>query len=439
MSKLEDWARGWYGKSQRPSLRPPASPTVASPLAPVSAFDQKIDDAIAAAERSIAHAELLASFAEDNNAFGVALYHAFRRQDGNRFLSPFSIRSALGMACAGAKGATAAQMRDALHVSMPDKAMHEGSAELVRTLSSGSAGVAVANSLWAQVGAPLEPLFVDLISRRYGGSVKSVDFRREAEAAKATINRWIEEHTKGRISDLIAPRSLSSDTRLVLANAVYFKALWSLPFDKELTHDEPFFLDGGRAVRAPLMHQIETVGYHQSPGYQAVRLPYRGTDLSMLVLLPDRKDGLQELESALSAAMLRKCLKGCGWQRVELFLPRFKIAWGTVELRESLATLGMRQAFTPQADFSRINGRAPPNEEALLLSSVMHKAFVEVNEEGTEAAAATADIHLCLGPPSPPPPVPVFRADHPFMFAICDRTSGAAVFIGRVIDPTGQA
>lgn len=441
MINLEAWVRRWFGHSQLPSSQLPLPPNAASPAAAHSAFDRKLDAVIAAAEMSIAHSESLALFAAGNNGFAVALYNVFRRKSGNHFFSPFSIRSALTMVYAGATGETAAQMREALRVSMPDEALHAACAELIRSLIDGNGAqsvLAVANTLWSQVGIPLAPFFVDLVAKHYEGAVKSVDFRREADAAEATINQWVEERTKGRISDLIAPGSLGSDTRLVLANAVYFKALWSLPFDKQLTHDEPFYLDDGREVRTPLMHQIETIGYHQSPGYQAVRLPYRATDLSMLVLLPDRKDGLQELESTLSAAMLRECLKGCGWQRVKLFLPRFKFTWGTIKLEDSLAALGMRQAFTPRADFSRINGRAPPDEEALFLTSVLHKAFVDVNEEGTEAAAATAALHVCLGPPSPRPPVAEFRADHPFLFAICDRGSGAVVFLGRVVDPTRE-
>jgi len=184
-----------------------------------------------------------------------------------------------------------------------------------------------------------------------------------------------------------------------------------------------------------LMHQIEQVRYQQGPSYQAVTLAYQGTDLSLLVILPERRDGLEDLESALSAAMITGCLKG-DTRRVELSLPRFTVTWGTVELREALSTLGTRLAFTPQADFSGVNGRAPPDEESLFVSAVLHKAFVDVNEEGTEAAAATAATISVTGPPSRPPPVPIFRADHPFLFAICDRNTGAIVFLGRMVDPT---
>jgi serpin B len=263
-----------------------------------------------------------------------------------------------------------------------------------------------------------------------------VDFRRGAEAARAEINRWVSDRTKGRISDVLAPGSPDGGTRLVLVNAVYFKGKWRVPFDKDRTRDETFFLENGGEVRVPLMHQSEHVGYRQGPGYQAITLPYQGTDLSLLVLLPDRRDGLGDLETKLSAAMINECLQVRGTSQVELFLPRFTITWGTVELGDALATLGMRLALTREADFSGVNGRAPPDEESLFLSSVFHKAFVDVNEEGTEAAAATAAEMIASGLYSRPPPVPIFRADHPFLFAICDGKTGAIIFLGRMLDPT---
>jgi serine protease inhibitor len=438
MLNLEAWVRGWLNKSALPAAQPASAPTLSPPPAPVSALDQRIDAAIAAAETSIAHSELLASFAVDNNAFAVALYHTLRGRDGNQFFSPFSIRSALMMAYAGARGETAAEMREALCMSMSDEALHEGNGELVRALGAGKGTVAVANSLWGQIGAPLEAAFVERIANNYSGYVKSVDFRREPESARTMMNQSVSEQTNGRISNLLPPGSILSDARLVLLNAVYFKALWATAFDRELTRDEPFFLEDGRELQAPLMHQIETAGYHQGLEYQAIRLSYRHTDLAMLVLLPDRRDGLKELETTLSAAMIKECLQAIRACEVDLFLPRFKVTWGTVELKESLAALGMRLPFTRAADFSGINGLTPPDQESLFVSSVLHKAFVDVNEEGTEAAAATAVTVFCTGPPSPPPPTPVFRADHPFLFAICDRKSGSIVFLGRVVDPTRE-
>jgi serpin B len=291
-----------------------------------------------------------------------------------------------------------------------------------------------------QDGAPLQPGFLDLIARHYRSAMNLVDFRRGVEAARVTMNQRVEDQTRRKLRELIPPGSLDSDTRLVLVNAIYFKGLWVLKFRKAATRDEPFHLEGGGKVQAPLMHQHEEVRHLQAGGYQAVDLVYRGGDLSMLVLLPDRKDGLRDIEKTLSARMLRDCVAQMGTREVKLFLPRFKITWGTVNVRDQLTGLGMPLAMTRfQADFSGINGHEPPDEDSLFISAVFHKAFVEMNEEGTEAAAATAvAMRPAMAAPRPPKPpaVPVFRADHPFLFAIRDRKRGAILFLGRMADPT---
>jgi len=281
---------------------------------------------------------------------------------------------------------------------------------------------------------------VDLVARHYAGGLHLVDFRRAAEAARVTINRWVEDRTKQKIRELVPPDGLDPDTRLVLVNAVYFKGMWVLQFRKAATRSEPFHLEGGGRVQAPLMYQEEEARYLEAGGYQAVDLDYRGGEVSMLVLLPDREDGLRALEETLSAPMLRDCAARMGVRTVKLFLPRFRVTWGTVDLCASLKGLGMPLAFERfRADFSGINGHPPPHQESLFIFAVFHKAFVEVNEEGTEAAAATAVVMMeAGGPPPEPPPVPVFRADHPFLFAIRDRRSGAILFLGRIADPTRE-
>ena len=387
------------------------------------------------------------SFADDNNDFALAMYGQLRQRPGNLFFSPFSIRTALGMAQAGAREETAAQMREALCISSSssDEKLHVAFAEIVRRPNAAGGGeyeMAVANSLWGQDGAPLQPGFLDLIARHYGGAMNLVDFRRGAEAARVTMNQWVEDETRQKIRELIPSGGLDADTRLVLVNAVYFKGTWVQPFREAVTRDEPFHLEGGGKVQAPLMHQHEGVRYLQARGYQAVDLIYRGGDLSLLVLLPDRKEGLRDLEQALSARMLQDCVAQMRTREVKLFLPRFKITWGTVNVRDQLTVLGMPRAFTRfQANFSGINGHEPPHADSLFISAVFHKAFVEVNEEGTEAAAATAvgmpDMMALR--PSKPPPVPIFRADHPFLFAIHDRKSGAILFLGRMTDPTRES
>jgi serpin B len=379
----------------------------------------------------------------DNNIFALALYGRLRSPAENLFVSPFSARTALAMAQGGARGETALQMARVLRLPGADEAAHAALAEFLRGIrTTGDRYVIrVANSLWGQEGAPLLPGFLALVTKHYDGHMAAVDFRRHPDAARAAINNWVEDRTQRRIRDLIPPGGVNALTRLVLANAVYFKGLWPDPFDVAETEDQPFSLERGGKVRVPLMHREGEIRYGQEKGYQAVDLIYQGGDLSMLVLLPDRKDGLADLEAGLSASGLNRCVDGMTRCTVDLFLPRFRITWGTVDLGAALAALGLALPFDQaRADFSGINGLRPPDPESLFISSIYHKAFVEVNEEGTEAAAATAsDITITALMPSPPPRIPVFRADHPFLFAIRDRRSGAFLFLGRVADPTRGA
>jgi serine protease inhibitor len=381
------------------------------------------------------------SFADGNNDFAVAMYRQLRQRPGNLFFSPFGIRAALGMAEAGAKGETALQMREVLGIPSPDETFHNDFARISRRLNAPGAGeyeMVVANSLWCQDGSPLLPGFLDLIARHYDGGVNVLDFLHSAGVARETINHWVERNTREKIRELIPPGGVDAETRLVLANADYFKGKWVLQFDKTATHDEPFYLEGGGTVQAQLMRQQEHLLYLQAAGYQAVDLCYPG-GLSMLVLLPDRKDGLRDLEGTLSTEMLHRCVARTQTTMVELFIPRFKVSWGPFDLRDPLTTLGMPLAFIRfQADFSDINGRAPMAEDSLFISTMVHQAFVEANEEGTEAAAATADLMMFTAShgPSREPPVPVFRADHPFVFAIRDWRTNAILFLGCITDPT---
>lgn len=379
--------------------------------------------------------------AKGNNDFALAMYGELRAEPGNLFFSPFSVRTALAIAQIGARGETAGQMAETLRTSASDETPDAALAQIIRRLnaSTDQYEIAVANSLWSQEGRPLRAGFSGAIARDFDGIINLVDFRRSADAAGATINKWVEEKTRRKILNLIPAGGVNSETRLILVNAVYFKGKWLLQFDRDCTRQEPFNLEGGSTVRGPLMHRQEEVLYLQGAGFQAVDLLYEGRNLSMLILLPDRRGRLADLERELSSNMLRDCVARMTLREVSLFLPRFKITWGTRDLCGPLGGLGMSLPFDrSRADFSGMNGVRPPAKEALFISGIYHKAFAEVNEKGTEAAAATAvpmDLGLAMDRPKPRP-IPVFRADHPFLFAIREHHTGTILFFGRVANPT---
>src|SRR5262245_37789009 len=312
---------------------------------------------------------------EEHNEFALAMHGQCRQQAGNMFFSPLSIRAALLMAHAGAAGETAAQMAQALHTSSSrGRSAHAAMAGMLHRLdSAGSAAyeIAIANSLWGQEGEPFRLEFLELIAAHYAAALNFVDFCGQPDDARATINQWVEERTRRLIRQLIPPGGVTSDTRLALVNAVYFKGKWSLPFEKTETRDQPFYLEGGRTAQIPLMRQENRSRYVHADDFQAVDLSYQGNALSMLVLLPHRKDGLRDLESRLSQPMLRNCSANMFEREVILFLPRCKVTWGTADVRDQLKALGMTLAFSrSQADFSGMNGFKAPAVEALFISAV---------------------------------------------------------------------
>ena len=376
-------------------------------------------------------------FGEASNEFAVGLYRELARQPGNLHFSPFSVRMALGMALAGARGKTATEIRSVLHVPASDGGPATEGADTIARLTRPQQffEINIANSMWGQQGMPLKPEFVDMLDSAYRAVIDLVDFR-DREGARAAINRWVEKHTKQRIRDLIPPGLLIDDMRLALVNAVYFKGLWESPFSHRATREENFHLAGGGIVRTPMMCQLGSVGYFKGDDFRAIDFPYRGGQLSMLIVLPDRRDGLRWLERDLSAGTLHRCVADMTGTQVDIHLPKLRMILAA-QLTEALSALGMALAFDrDRADFSGINGLVPPHRASLSLSAVVHKAYVEVNEEGTEAAAATA-VRVVERASGGTPVIPVvFRADHPFLFAIRDLYSGMILFMGRVMDPT---
>jgi serpin B len=288
----------------------------------------------------------------------------------------------------------------------------------------------IANCLWAQKGHPFLPAFLKTAQQNYQANLNQADFATEAEAARSEINRWVAQKTEDKIRDILPPGSLEPLTRLVLANAIYFKGIWAKPYDKSETSTQPFHVSNAQQVNAPLMHHFDEVRYLENSSFQAVELPYQGGQLSMVVMLPRKVDGCGDLENRLTPALLSSSLKEMKPQRVEIFLPRFKLE-SSFDLNAVLARMGMPDAFSPKSDFSRMDG-----SKLLYISHVFHKAWGEVNEEGTEAAAATAVAVVTRGAVKPPPPPPVFRADHPFVFLIRDTNSGSILFLGRLSQPS---
>ena len=367
-----------------------------------------------------------------NNAFALELYGKLRVQPGNAFLSPYSISSALAMASAGARGETATEMDRVLHLGDDSEATHRDYAALRESLDGGQVDrgyrLDVANRLWGMEGFHFLPDFVELTRTRYGAGLERIDFARSAEAAR-TINAWIEAKTQDKIKDLIGPRDVGASTRLVLTNAIYFKGKWSVPFLKNETRDMPFHASATASAPVPTMTRLGKYPYFEGEGLKAIALAYSPGDLAMDVLLPDAVDGLPALEAKLTTDNLARWLGGLQSREVVLSLPRFTMT-SRAELGQVLAEMGMTRAFNvSEADFSGIS-----TEERLSISAVIHQAFVAVDEEGTEAAAATATVMRSLAMVVPKPPA-IFRADHPFLFLIRDLRSGSILFLGRVADP----
>jgi len=372
--------------------------------------------------------------AAGNTAFALDLYGRIRAEQGNVFCSPFSISAALAMTSAGARGETLAEMNKVLHLPGDGSSAPIQFADLILQLlrndGKSKYELHIANALWVQNGFPIKPVFVDVVKTQYHAVMRQTDFGQPVDAV-AAINRWVELKTNDKIKDLLKPDNVDSTTRLVLTNAIYFKGKWHKQFKKEMTREEPFFTTSGGSTKAPLMHQGGNYRHVATDGMQAVALPYEGDNLEMVLLLPDDKDGLGKLESNLSMERLDGLLKAMKRREGDVAIPRFKFTQ-KIELSKELQDLGMKLAFSNGADFSGMT-----SADRLKIDQVIHKAFVDVNEEGTEAAAATGVTMKLAAAPVPQDRFN-FRADHPFLFAIRDVKSGSLLFLGRVNDPTKQ-
>jgi serpin B len=378
----------------------------------------------------------LESVVTGNTEFAFDLYAKLKNNPevkeagGNLFFSPYSISAALAMTWAGAHTETEKQMAQVLHFNLPQEQLHPAFGAMEKMLNDGGKKgeyrLSVANALWGQKGEGFLKEFLDLTNKYYGAGLREVDFINAAETARQTINAWVEKQTQDRIKDLIKKGVLGRDTVLVLTNAIYFKGDWVNQFDKKNTRNAPFMVTAEEKVEMPLMYLKEKFKYWADDQLQIIELPYKGEHLGMIVLLSKKVGDLAEVEQSLTLNNLNAWLSKLQKQEVVVYLPKFKMTSG-LNLVRTLADMGMPSAFS-EADFSGINGK-----KDLFISDVLHKAFVEVNEEGTEAAAATAVV-MAKGLER----TPVFRADHPFVFMIKDNRSGSILFIGRVVNPARQ-
>jgi serpin B len=399
--------------SQAPVSRPDAPPKVDPPAA-----------------------EALTKMARASNQFGFDLYRASATEPGNFVMSPASLSTALAMTWGGAKAATAEQMKKTLHMEQSPKEVMDTSGRLASMLQDPSRPIKfrIANRLFGEKTYSFEASFLDATKAAYGAPLEPLDFKTGHEAARARINGWVEGQTEKRIKDLIPPRGINDQTRLVLVNAIYFLGDWQDPFEKDHTKPASFSTSATAKKDVPFMNQAESFGFVEKDGVKAVALPYKGGSMSMLFVLPDKVDGLPELEKSLDAAKLDALVKSLEQQRVLVSIPKFKIdPPKTLEMGPALKKLGMVLPFDrDKADFTGI-ANPPSPADRLYVSEVFHKAFVLVDEKGTEAAAATA-VPMARAGAAPSKPAE-FKADHPFLFFIRDEASGMILFMGRVADP----
>ena len=363
-------------------------------------------------------------------AFGADLYQVLAGETASMVFSPASVASALRMALSGARGQTAAELARVLHVdpsSRPEDAAASGLSLVSAGRDGGSAVFRAPNTVWVQSGLRLRAEFTGSLSRA-AAALAGADFAAAPEAARAEINRVIASQTEGKITGLLPPGAITALTRLVLASAVYLKAAWAEPFPERATADAPFYPDGpdGRSLAVPMMRGTATRSYLRGDGYQAVLLPYRDIGLAMAVLLPDGP--LAALRPKVAAAGLGGLLAGTSRHQVTLSMPRFRLE-AAFDLIPALRRLGVAEAFGDHADFGGITEAEP-----LQIGAVAHKAYVDVDERGTEAAAATAVVMRTLAAMRPPPAVTML-VDRPFLFAIVDTVTSLPVFLGQVSRP----
>ena len=369
---------------------------------------------------------------DGNSEFAFDMFQALKQEDGNLFYSPYSISLALAMTYAGARSETETEMADVLHFTLSQEQLHPAfnwlDLELASRGGKGDAGfhLNIANAIWGQKDYTFLDSFLDTLGENYGAGLRILDFINEPEPSRVTINDWVSDETQEKIKDLIPQGAIDTLTRLVLTNAIYFKAAWLNPFDDYWTSDGVFHLLDGGSVTVPMMAQSESFAYADGNGCQAVEMLYNGSELSMVILLPDSGE-FESFENNMDATLVDQRISSLEFREVDLTMPKFEYEY-ECSLADTLAGMGMPTAFTSDADFSGMTG----NRE-LAITDVVHKAYVSVDEEGTEAAAATAVI---VGLTAAPVETVQMTVDRPFIFLVRDIETDTILFIGRVMDPS---
>ena len=396
--------------------------------------DSKTDDSKTSdikADESKATPEGISDVVSASNRFALDLYFEYKDSEGNIFFSPYSISTALAMTYEGAKGETADEMQSVFHFPEDDSKRRSSFAGIYNQLNKPdkSYELHTANALWAQENYKFLDDYLSTVEQYYGGKVTNLDFVAETEKSRQTINIWVEEQTNNKIKDLIPQGLITDMTRLVLTNAIYFKGKWVKQFDEENTVEQEFRVSPSRSVKVQMMSltgEDSRFNYTETENMQVLEMPYDGNEISMLILLPVESD-LKTIERSLTSDKLSELNKNLREEQVDVYLPRFTFETKYF-LVETLSDMGMPSAFSMDADFSAMDGT-----KNLFISRVIHQAYVEVNEEGTEAAAATGvvvELKAVM-------PFRVFRADHPFIFIIQHKETGSILFMGRVSDPAG--
>lgn len=397
--------------------QPPAPNPKPKPLDDSKATDAGVEEAV-----------------KGNNEFALEMYSELNKEGKNLFFSPWSISSALAMTFEGAKGQTAKEMRTVLHFQENDLERRSSFAKIFNSLNKENSEyqLSTANALWAQENYPFLENYINTTKKYYSAEFTNMDFKTKTEESRKIINLWVEEQTNNKIKDLIPAGTLNSMTRLVLTNAIYFKGDWATQFDKEKTKKQDFKVSETETVQVDMMslkEGEEEFKYAENELLQIIELPYKGEELSMLVLLP--KNSMQEVESMLSTEKLAEWKDSMHKKDVYVYFPKFKFETKYF-IANNLKDMGMPTAFSMSADFSGMFD-SEKIKEKLFIAEVIHQAFVEVNEEGTEAAAATAVV---METTSAMPDYIEFRADHPFIFLIQENSTGSILFMGKVVNPT---